>query len=539
MHTPPEGELSLRAGRREWIGLAVLALPTVLLALDMSVLYMALPHLSADLGASSLQQLWIIDIYGFMIAGLLVTMGNIGDRIGRRRLLLIGATAFAAASVLAALSTDAVMLIAARALLGIAGATLMPSTLSLISHMFKDPKQQAMAIGVWMGCFLGGTILGPVVGGVMLQFLWWGSVFLLAVPVTVLLLAVGPRTLPEFRNPDAGRIDLPSVVLSLAAVLPFVYGLKQISREGLDVTAVLSIAAGLVFLVVFVRRQSALANPLLDVSLFRNRTFSAAVTMTVFSGFLSGAYLFVYMYLQLVAGLTPLNAALWTIPMGIATLVSLQVGPLLAQKYRPAYIITGGLLLVAAGYSLVAQVDASGGLGFLIPGLVAVAAGIGPAAGLSASMIMGSVPLEKAGAAASVNETSSEFGAATGVAVVGMLGMSVYRSEIEGTMPSGLPADVAAAAQESAPGAATAVQRLGGGPLAESLTEAAHGALTSALSTTAWVSAGIIIGLAVLAVTTMRHVPPTGETAAAGPAEEPAAEGAAEEVKERPVFSET
>src|SRR4051795_6123079 len=203
--------------RRAWIGLAVLALPTLLLSLDMSVLYLALPALSADLGLGPTAQLWAMDVYGFMIAGFLVTMGTLGDRIGRRRLLLIGAAAFGVASVVAAFSTGAAMLIATRALLGVAGATLMPSTLGLIRTMFPDPRARGTAIAVWMSCFMGGMTVGPLVGGVLLETFWWGSAFLLGVPVMVVLLVVGPVLLPESRDATAGRVDLLSVGLSLGA----------------------------------------------------------------------------------------------------------------------------------------------------------------------------------------------------------------------------------------------------------------------------------------------------------------------------------
>ncbi|MFD0692234.1 MFS transporter [Actinomadura fibrosa] len=509
MHTSPAAPPSGGAGRREYLGLAVLSLPTLLLALDTSVLYMALPRLGSDLHAGSVQQLWITDVYGFMVAGLLITMGNLGDLIGRRRLLLTGAAAFGAASVLAAYSTSPGMLIAARAVLGIAGATLMPSTLTLISQMFKDPKQQAVAIGVWMGCFLGGVALGPVIGGVMLQFFWWGSVFLLGVPVMVLLLVTGPRTLPEYRDPDAGRIDPASVPLSLAGILPVVYGLKEVSRDGPRASSIAAIAAGLLFGALFVRRQRTLSSPLLDLGLFRDRTFSPAVTMTAFAGLLSGAQLFVYMYLQLVEGLSPIKAALWMLPMGLTTLVSLQIGPQLAQRIRPAYVMAGGLVIVSAGYLMLTRVGADHGLVLLEGGLVAIAAGIGPTAGLSATLALGSMPPERSGSAAAVNETAAELGIAMGVAVIGMVGMSAYRSGIGGTVPAGLPAKARDAALESAPGAAAAVREVGGRAGAE-LDTAAHGALAGALNSTAWVSVGVAGFLALVAITALRHEPPTG-----------------------------
>src|SRR5829696_7619884 len=199
------------AGRREWIGLAVLALPTLLIGLDMTALHLAVPSLSADLAPTSTQLLWITDSYGFMIAGFLITMGTLGDRIGRRRLLLIGSAAFALASAAAAYASSAAMLIAARGLLGIAGATVMPSTLALISNMFRDPRQRGAAIGAWLSTFTVGIAIGPVVGGALLEWFWWGSVFLLGVPVMALLLALAPVLLPENADAGAGRPDLTSV----------------------------------------------------------------------------------------------------------------------------------------------------------------------------------------------------------------------------------------------------------------------------------------------------------------------------------------
>ena len=233
-----------RAGRREWIGLGVIALPCLLYSMDLTVLELAVPKLSADLKPTSSQLLWIMDIYGFLLAGFLLTMGTLGDRIGRRRLLLIGAAAFGFASVLAAFSRSAEMLIATRALLGIAGATLAPSTLSLIRNMFLDPDQRTFAIGVWATSFSAGAAIGPLAGGFLLVYFWWGSVFLLAVPVMALLLVLGPMLLPEFRDPEAGRLDFFSAALSLAAVLAMIYGFKQVAQDGLGWLPVLSVAAG-------------------------------------------------------------------------------------------------------------------------------------------------------------------------------------------------------------------------------------------------------------------------------------------------------
>ena len=308
----------------------------MLLSLDISVLYLALPRLSADLGADATQQLWILDIYSFMIAGLLVTMGTLGDRIGRRKLLLLGAGAFGVASVVAAYATTPEMLIAARALLGIAGATLMPSTMALIRNMFPDPQQMAFAISVWFSCFMGGMTLGPLVGGLLLEHYWWGSAFLLGVPFMVLLLVVGPRLLPEYRDPEAGRLDLTSVVLSLAAILPVIYGLKETAKDGLQLTPVAAVVIGAAFAVAFIRRQRRLTNPLLDVGLFANRPFSTGLGIMLGAGVvMAGISLLSAVYLQSVIGLTPMEAGLWLIPQNVAMVIGSLVAPAARQARAP------------------------------------------------------------------------------------------------------------------------------------------------------------------------------------------------------------
>jgi DHA2 family multidrug resistance protein-like MFS transporter len=317
-----------RAGRREWIGLAVLALACLLYAMDLTVLHLALPSLSADLQPSGAQLLWITDIYGFMVAGFLITMGTLGDRIGRRRLLLVGATAFGVVSVLAALSTSPEMLIASRALLGIAGATVAPSTLSLIFSMFQDPRQRTTAIGIWITSFSAGGAIGPVLGGVLLERFWWGSVFLLALPVMTLLLVLGPRVLPEYRDPEAGRLDLASAVMSLVAVLATVFGLKQVAQDGIGVLPALSVLVGLVVGVVFVRRQLGLAEPMIDLRLFRTTRFTASLATNLLGIFIAvGYFLFVAQYLQLVLGLSPLEAGLWSLPSAVGLIVGSNLAP--------------------------------------------------------------------------------------------------------------------------------------------------------------------------------------------------------------------
>jgi MFS transporter, DHA2 family, multidrug resistance protein len=364
---------ALRAGRREWIGLAVIALPCLLYSMDLTVLELAVPKLSADLRPTSSQLLWILDIYGFLLAGFLITMGTLGDRIGRRRLLLIGAAAFGAASVLAAFSKSAEMLIATRALLGVAGATLAPSTLSLIRNMFLDPDQRTFAIGVWATSFSAGAAIGPLAGGFLLEHFWWGSVFLLAVPVMALLLMLGPMLLPEFRDPEAGRLDFFSAALSLAAVLAVIYGLKQTAQDGFGPVPALSIAAGLAVGVAFVRRQRGLADPMVDVGLFRITAFNAALATNFLAIFVAvGYFLFVAQYLQLVVGLSPLQAGLWSLPSAFGFIIGSQLGPRVLHRVRPAVVIGGGLASSAVGLAVLTQVGASAGLAPLIAGSVII-----------------------------------------------------------------------------------------------------------------------------------------------------------------------
>jgi DHA2 family multidrug resistance protein-like MFS transporter len=366
-----------KAGRREWLGLAVLALPTLLLSLDVSVLYLALPHISMDLGANSIQQLWILDMYGFVLAGFLVTMGTLGDRIGRRKLLLFGASIFGLASILAAFSTSPGMLIATRAILGVAGATLMPSTLGLIRNMFRDPKQMGQAIGIWTSCFMGGTIIGPLIGGILLDHFWWGSAFLLGVPVMVLLLILGPLLLPEHRSSEAAQLDLASVALSLATILPVIYGLKELARSGWQILPIFAIITGIAIGAVFLRRQQELAQPLLDLHLFRNRSFSIALSTGLVSGVvMGGAFLFITLYLQVVAGLSPLSAGLMLLPQAVAMIVSSNLVPIIARRIGLAYVMAAGFLISAAGFLMITQVASSNGLLALVSGFVILSFGL-------------------------------------------------------------------------------------------------------------------------------------------------------------------
>jgi DHA2 family multidrug resistance protein-like MFS transporter len=487
----------------------VLALPTLLVSLDIFVMLLAVPHLSAALHAGSTAQLWILDVYGFMVAGFMLTMGTLGDRVGRRLLLLIGAAAFGAASLLAAFSISTEMLIVARTLLGLAGAAISPSILALISNLFRDPAQRASAIGIWAGCFGVGAIVGPLVGGVMLAHFWWGSVFLLGVPAMVLLLVAGPLLLPESRDAGAGRLDLTSVALSLATILPFIYGLKELARAGWQPLPIVAIGVGLAVGVVFVRRQNALADPLLDLRLFKGAAFSTSLgSMLAYSMLSGGTMVFVAQHFQLVDRLSPLEAGLALVPGMLVSLIGFQVAPLIARRVRPAFLISGGLAITVVGLLVIVGSDASG-LPALVIGFAISAVGSGPLVSLGTNLVVGSVPPTKAGSAAALSQTGNEFGYAMGVAALGSIGTVVYRSQIGGTIPAGVPAGAAAAARDNLAVATVAAQGLTD-QLGAALLTAAREAFTSELHAVAGVSAAVLAGVALLVVTMLRHVPAIG-----------------------------
>lgn len=498
------------AGRPERIGLAVLALPTLLLSLDMSVLYLALPRLSADLNASSSQQLWISDIYGFMTAGFLVTMGTLGDRVGRRKLLLIGGTGFGAASVLAAYSPNAGLLILARALMGVAGATLMPSTLALISNMFQQPKQRATAIGIWLSCFMGGAALGPVVGGLLLTRFWWGSVFLLSVPVILLLLLAGPALLPEYRDADAGRLDPSSIALSLAAILPAVYAMKELAQNGLSVLPLIAIPFSIVCGWAFVVRQRGLASPLLDVGLFTSREFTGALLILMLAvATQGGVMLFVTLDFQLVQGFSPLRAGMWLLPPSIAMITGAMLAPVLAQRVRTGLVIASGTALACVGFLVLVPVDAGDGIALLVLGCVAIFFGVGAVGSLCNNLVAGTVPPEKAGSAASMAQTAGDFGMAFGVATLGSIGTVVYRTQLGQRLDGDLPTSALQAARENLATAITAAQRLPANTQGD-LIASARASFDHGLTTVAAVSSVVALLLTALALRTLRHITPIG-----------------------------
>ncbi|MFJ7179973.1 MFS transporter [Streptomyces massasporeus] len=486
------------AGRREWTALGVLMLPLLLVSMDVSVLYFAIPAISADLEPTATQQLWIFDIYGFVLAGLLMTMGSLGDRIGRRRLLLIGAAAFGTASLVAAYATGAETLIAARAVLGIGGATLMPSTMALVRTMFTDPAQRTKAIGVWSGVMTAGIALGSVMSGVLVEHFWWGSVFLVNLPAMLLLLLLGPVLLPESRNPRPGRFDLLSVPLSMAAVLPVIYGLKELASEGWNVRYAMSVSVGLLFAALFVHRQRTAASPLISPELFRGRGFSPAVVLNLVAAFgMMGSAYFTTQYLQSVLGNSPLQAALWSllpsVPIGLAA----PAGAHLVRRGVPrAYVVCGGFAVSSCGYMMLALAGTDS-LWLLLAACAVLACGIVTVMSQVADLALSSAPVEKAGAASSLLETGTEFGGALSMAFLGSIGTAVYRHEIPDSAP--------AAARETLGGALAVADRLPG-RAGDALATAAREAFTSGMHAAAVTGAVLLAGAAAAAAVTLRRV---------------------------------
>lgn len=484
-----------KASRRQWYGLAVVALPCVLYAMDLTVLNIALPAVSAALNPSAAQLLWIVDIYGFVVAGMLITMGALGDRVGRRRLLLIGAAAFAVASIFAAFSRTANMLILSRALLGLSGATFAPATLSLIRNMFHDSRERTTAIGVWVASYSVGGAIGPAVGGLILSHYWWGAVFLISVPVMGVLLIVGPAVLPEYRDRKPASIDWASVALSIAAVLVTVYGVKQLAAHGLAWASAMSIVAGLVLGWVFVRRQTRARNPLVRLDLFRNmRMVTALGTYTLSSFVCVGSALLIGQYMQLVLGLTPFEAGLWTIPVPVAFLLSSSIAPALIRHIPPVLSVTTGLAVGAAGFAILAFLDEQATPLALTIACVIFALGLGPVLTITTDLVVASAPPEDAGVVSAISETSGELGGALGIALLGSLSVLVYRVHLSASVPG----DILQGVERASLGEAIQLAHRAGGSAEALLLQAARSAFVEGLHTVALVSAIALAAAATL-----------------------------------------
>ncbi|MFE5141527.1 MFS transporter [Streptomyces fagopyri] len=488
------GEYTARTRKRpgRWLALSVLVLAVLLVAVDATVLGLATPYISEDLEPSGTQLLWIGDVYSFVIAGLLVSMGSLGDRIGRKRLLLIGATAFGAISVLNAYATTPELMILARALLGVAGATLMPATLALIRNLFHDPRERSLAIGIWGATASAGTAVGPVVGGFLLEHFWWGSVFLINVPVMLVLVPVGIKLLPESRNPNPGPWDLASVALSLVGMIGIVYAVKELAMHGFawQPVAVGLLGAGALY--GFVRRQLRMPIPLLDMRLFRDRGFSAAVAadlLTVFG--MSGLVFFLSQYLQLVQGRGPFEAGLAELPAAVGAVGAGLVAGSAARRYSVRAVVSGGLAAVGLALAALTVLGRSTGYPLLGTALLAVGVGAGFSFTVTADVILSSVPKEQAGAASAVSETAYELGAALGIALLGSVVTGVYAGF---TGPAGTPAG----AHESLGGAVEAATKLPA-HTSQALLDAARTSFVDGLALASGIGAVVLLATAAAA----------------------------------------
>lgn len=422
-----------RAGRRQWLAMAILALPCLLYSMDLTVLNLAMPAVSADLEPGPTELLWIVDIYGFILAAALVPMGVFGDRIGRRRLLLWGAFAFGAASCAAAFAGSPAQMIAARAAMGLAAATLAPSTLSMVSSLFPHPDDRRKAIGLWIASFSSGGALGPLIGGVLLEYYWWGSVFLINLPVMALLLVLGPSLLPEARDRSAPRPDMPSAIGLLLTVLGLVYAIKEVAAQGWTAAAGLALTLCVVAGVFFFRRQRHLVVPFLDLGLFSSRRFSAALTINILGFFIAfGSFLLIALYLQMALGLSQLHAGMAAAPSGIAFVIGALTAPVLVQRVGVPALMAIGFLVAAAGFGLIGSAALHRDLVLLIAGYCVFSLGLAPVFTLTTDVIVSSVPPAQAGAAAGLSEASTELGGAFGIAVLGSLMTLVYRLALTG-----------------------------------------------------------------------------------------------------------
>lgn len=499
---------------RRWAALIVLMFPVLLVAVDNTVLSFAVPSLSRALEPTSTQLLWIIDIYPLVLAGLLVPMGSLGDRIGRRKVLLIGGMGFGLVSAVAAFVPDAPLLIAARALMAVFGSMLMPATLSLIRNIFTDASERRTAIAAWASAFSGGAALGPILGGWLLEHFWWGSIFLLAIPMLLPLIVLGPFLIPESRDPHPGRMDPLSILLAVGTLLPIVYGIKSATGTGSLAVGCAAIALGLACGTTFVRRQLRSLSPMLDVRLFRNPVFSAALIVNLFSVFaLVGFIYFLAQHLQLIAGLSPMEAGFFMVPGLVLTVVFGFVAVPLVQRIGPAGVVMTGLAFSATAYVLVVVLGRSGSLTGLLLAFCVLGIGVGLAETISNDLALSAVPPARAGSAAAISETAYEVGSVLGTAVLGSILNAAYTRGV--AIPSSLDPEAADRARQTLAGATDVADSMSPGSAATGLAESAARAFDGGVT----ITAAIAVVLMVTALLVVRFALRGGVTDVGNPEE--------------------
>ncbi|MEU6719660.1 MFS transporter [Nonomuraea sp. NPDC046802] len=492
---------------QKWGTMAIASVGGLVISIDLTALHLAIPRLVTDLRPSATQILWIADGYAFALAGLLITMGWLGDHIGRKRLFLIGVGAFAAASTLTAYAPNAELLIAGRVLLGGAGATFMPSALGLIRNVFRTHHERAMAVGMFSGVSALGVGLGPLVGGALLDHFWWGSVFLCNVPVMLAMLVAGVVLLPESRDPGSRTLDFPSVVLSAAGVVGCIYSIKEMAANGIEVTRSLVGIAGLVLLVVFIRRQPRLADPLIDFRLFRIRAYSGSIVINMIAMFSIIAQSLVFaQYWQFVLGWSPWQAGLAGLPSAVGGMIGgAALSPLLTNLLGRARAIAVGLVIGAGAFGASAVLLHQHPNYLLVfPAIMFTGVGVSVTLAITSDTILATVPKTQAGAASATSETASQLGAALGIALLGSVVNAVYRSEI--SVPSGITGDLAARVGGSLAEAVEAAADLPA-DLARQAVAAARSAFVDALHINLYCTVALALAAAVTALVTLSSVP--------------------------------
>lgn len=480
----------------------MLVLPVLIISMDGTMLGFAVPHLSESLEPTSSQLLWIVDIYSFVLAGLLVTMGAVGDRIGRRRLLLIGAAAFTITSVIAAFVPTATALIVARALLGLAGATLMPSTLSLIRNIFTNDAERQTAIALWASAFALGSAVGPILAGLLLDHFWWGSIFLAGVPVTVALLVLAPRLVPESRDPTPGDFDLLSSALSMMAMIPTIFAIKSLAEHGPDATVLASAAVGVVCGVLFVGRQRGLADPMIDMALFRIPRFRRAIGANLVACFgFAGGFFFITQYFQLVLGMSALQSGLYLTPAVIMTILLMTFAPSFVRRSGPFEVMTAGLVMGTLGFAVFVFLDVDTAASVAAAAITLGYSGLSMTMTVAIDGIMAVIPPRRAGAGASVSETGNELGIALGTALLGSILTVIYRPRIDRL--KNLPSNVVETSRETLGGAVLAAENLSSGP-AGVLLDGARAAFVKGLNVASLVATLLIGATTVWTATALR-----------------------------------